>query len=109
MKPPERIATQITPREVFAAKVRLLERIADIDRDELTKTREAIARRTNNPDLLQLSESMKEVGLNLGQSRADIMWLCALWEQFPPEVVIKIWQKKQRLRQESDEHPSEDR
>lgn len=114
MKPREHIATQITPGDVFAAKVRRIEKISDADRDELTRTRSAIARRTANPDLLQLSESMKELGLHLGQSRSDIMWLSALMDAFRDrpdkyEIIGAIWRKKQKLRQESDEHPSEDR
>ncbi len=108
MNPKKELRTRITPVDVFYAKVRLLEQNYIKDRKRLRTTREMIAELTDDRDLQQLSEVMKELGAQLGQERSDSMWIAVLHQHLPPAIIAKLWREKQNLRQKNDEEPSQE-
>lgn len=100
---------QSTPRDVFVARLHLLKSSSEAHRLQLTRTREAVARRTADPDLLQLAETMKVDGVILGQERADAAWLEALRRMFGGDysTIVGVWRRMDEVRQEMDRDPSE--
>lgn len=105
----QEVQPQGTPRDVFVAKLQLLRSRSEDHRGQLTQTRAAIARRTDSPDLLQLAETMKALGVDLGQERADATWLKALHSRFRHDyaTIVEVWRLMQQIRQELDRDPSE--
>lgn len=106
MQPPETLIRRRSPREKFIDEVQELGRISQARRDELGRTREALARRIDDPSSLQLIAALEDVMRKLGQDRANAILAKVLLERLPAETALHILNEHQRQLQQLDEDPS---